>query len=247
MYSAHFDASGTAEDNAVLTIAGCVSTVDRWVKFEPAWNKILTDDGLPKGTIFHMTDFVTCNRPFHIYRNKSEKKARLISNLVSCVAKHVCIAFSVDVVIEHYNGFDEHWCLHETYGSPYSFAGLMAVQQTKVWLAKKKRKQHVKFFFEKGDDCQDEFERFCLKLHGFKPLFIPKEEMVQFQPGDLIAWKHRTASTNAIIHGESGDIVKLDSILRSLDPIRPLHGFSGVYDEAGIRRVCHKAGIKPRT
>jgi hypothetical protein len=244
LYSAHFDASGTVKDNPVLVMAGGVSTIGRWVKFEKAWNKVLTDDGLPHGTIFHMTDFVTCNGPFHIYKNKSQRKATLIQNLVSCAAKHIGIAISLGVVIQDYYEVNKHWCLQESYGSPYSFLGLMCVKYTNDWLSKKKGLTNV--FFEKGDDDQNELEKLCLKFYGFKPLFIPKELMVQFQPGDLIGWKNRTAATNAIVEGPERDIDELRSILRSLDPIEHIHKKVGIYDVDGLEAACRNSGVPVR-
>jgi hypothetical protein len=239
LYSAHFDASGTEKDHPAITVAGCISTVDRWGKFERRWNKTLVDDGLPQGTVFHMTDFVTCNKPFDIYKGKSAKKAALFSKLVTCVAKHVSGTFSTSVVIKEYEDFNRDWLARERFGFPYSFAGLMCVQRSISWLMQSKaaRKHHLKVFFEKGDDHQDELEGLCFKEYGFKPLFIPKSEMVQFQPGDLVAWKNRTAIVNAITHGEKGDPQMLESILRSIRELKRLPGFSGVYDKDALQKA----------
>jgi hypothetical protein len=245
MFSAHFDASGT-DRKSVLTVAGCVSNVDRWVKFEPAWNKAIVANGLPKGTVFHMTDFVSSISPFDIFRDKPAERAKLIEDLVACVTTHVAIVFSVGVIIEQYNAFDEHWQLRETYGAPYSFASLIAVEKTLDWLRKKRRKAATAFFFEKGDQHQGNFEQLCKRYYGFEPECLSKTNMVQFQPCDLVAWKYCKASTEAAQHGHTGDIAKLRSILKSLDPIRAINGFSGVFDEAALQKMCRTAGIKPR-
>jgi hypothetical protein len=83
IYSAHFDASGTDKDH-VIVVAGGISSVARWVKFEREWNNALLRHGLPEGTIFHMTDFAVCKGPFAVYKGQSAKKAKLFSDLVSC-------------------------------------------------------------------------------------------------------------------------------------------------------------------
>jgi hypothetical protein len=60
MYSAHFDESGTPDKfNRVLTVAGFVSTIQKWARYELQWLKILKDAGLPDGTIFHMNLFAS--------------------------------------------------------------------------------------------------------------------------------------------------------------------------------------------
>jgi len=244
MYSAHFDASGKADKNPSITVAGCLSNVDRWNKFNVAWNRILVDDGLPPGTIFHMTDFATCNRPFHIYKDNSAKKADLFSKLVECMTKHIERTFSVGVVIEDYNFYNSLFYLRENLGSPYAFAGNMAISLCQRWMGERKgkRKAALQVFFEKGDEEQDELDALARRLYGVKPVFIAKSDMVQFQPGDILGWKNRIAITNAILEGHKGDPEMLKSIQRSLAGLKKLSGFNGVYDTEALNRVCKGEG-----
>jgi hypothetical protein len=247
MYSAHFDASGTDEFK-VLTVAGCISSIGRWISFQRNWNRALVKSGLPAGTIFHMTDFATCHGPFKIFRGKSVEKAVLFSDLVSCMVKHVSQTFSVGVVIEDHKTYDRYYCLHEQFGAPYSFAGLICLKHCLDWIAKSKakRRHSLEVFFEKGDEHQNELEALCKKLYDIDLNFKSKAEMVQFQPGDIVAWKNRTAVTNAILHGEKGDPKMLASIQKSILELKRLSGFSGVYDDDALQRYCDGGTVTKR-
>jgi hypothetical protein len=65
MYSAHFDESGTPDrNNRVLTVAGFVSSVKKWARFELEWPEVLKDAGLPAGTIFHTSVFARGSPPY---------------------------------------------------------------------------------------------------------------------------------------------------------------------------------------
>jgi hypothetical protein len=253
VYSAHFDASGTHK-HPVITIAGGIASVDRWVKLEHAWNKTLTTDGLPMGTVFRMSEFVQCNGVFSIYKDQSAKKAALFAGLVSCVVKHVSKMFSVSVVIEDYRAFDTAWCFHETFGSPYSFAGLMCIKNSLDWLNKStaKRKHPLEVFFEKGDVTEDvpgglerELGDLCEKYFEIEPLFKGKS-MTQFQPGDMLAWKNRIAVTDAHLHGHTQDLDKLDSIQRSLKELERIHAMNGVYNYSSFAKVAKGEHIPSR-
>jgi hypothetical protein len=237
IYSAHFDASGN-EDHHFITVAGGISSINRWIKFEKDWNKALIEDGLPDGTVFRMAQFAYCQGPFAIYKGDSARKAQLFSRLVSCIAKHVGKMFSVAVVVKDYKDFDREWCLHEVFGSPYSFASIMCVQDSFGWLSKSKTKRSkpLQIFFEKGDEHQGELDALCREQFSIEPTFRSKE-MVQFQPGDLLAWKNRTAVTNALLKGPTGDPEDLDSIQRSLKELKRIHADNGVYDIESFKQL----------
>jgi hypothetical protein len=98
MYSAHFDESGTPDQfNRVLVVAGCVSTINKWARYESEWPKILNAFGLPDGTIFHMNRFARNSPPYQDFEGQPVRKAALISALVGCVKRNVNKAFSCSV------------------------------------------------------------------------------------------------------------------------------------------------------
>src|SRR2546429_1238415 len=60
-YSAYFDASGHPSRGKVLTVAGFVSTVEKWARFDLQWNTILGSENIK---VFRMTDFVSSQGEF---------------------------------------------------------------------------------------------------------------------------------------------------------------------------------------
>jgi hypothetical protein len=116
------------------------------------------------------------------------------------------------------------------------------------WVSKSKTKRRhaLQIFFEKGDEHQNELDARCKQFYGIEPTFQSKDQVVQFQPGDLVAWKNRTAVTNAILHGEHGDPKMLESILRSVNELKRLSGFSGVYDDDALQRYCDSGTASKR-
>lgn len=73
-----------------MTIGGCVSTLDKWKKFEPEWKAVLAAEGLSH---FHMTDFERWKAPFDFTladgtRDK-EKHNRLLNNLLDVMAPYI--------------------------------------------------------------------------------------------------------------------------------------------------------------
>jgi len=243
-YSAHFDASGHSSQHRVITVAGCVSTVEKWSNFQPQWNAILEDDGLPKGTIFHMTDFATCKRAFKIYSGKPAKKARLVENLAGCLKRNVNKLFSVGIVVPHYNRLDSIFELHETLGHVSAFAGMMCIEKTMKWKRKQKGSR-IEFFFEDGDEFFMELKRISQKVHGVTPMQRTKEEMVQFQACDLIAWKNRMAITEAK-EAASKDFRAIESLNRSIALIESIPNDFGVFDGPELRKMCNSGTIPKR-
>jgi len=54
MLVAYFDASKTQLRRPYVAVAGCLANLNTWKLFQPEWQSILNDEGLP---FFHMTDF----------------------------------------------------------------------------------------------------------------------------------------------------------------------------------------------
>ena len=247
-FSAHFDASGSIQKHRFITVAGCVSTVKKWVRFEGEWNKILSDDGLPVGTIFHMTDFAGCRGIYSIYKKNPTKKAELIANLVECVRRNVNKAISVGISPYHFQRLDQQYELSETYGHEYPFCGIMCIQKTLQWKAKAAKPDSLKieFFFEHGDQYQNELTFHAQAMFGITPGYKTKTEMTQFQPCDMIAWKNRLALTVASEQGITGSKAALESIQRSIAVIESIPNDFGVFGRTELNALLNMGGIRRR-
>lgn len=245
MFSAHFDESGLPDStHVVLTVAGCVSSVDKWARFEIAWKKILKDAGLPQETIFHMNKFARCIAPYDIFKGDPARKAKLIAALVNCARRYVNKAFSCSVDLRDWERLNVRYCVSESLGYPYSFCGRTCVGQVMKW-SKKNGKTPVQFYFEKGALHQGQLDRIVKLNDGIDLSFKSKESMTQFQIADLLAWKNHKIMTDAVRYDGPPDKDVLDSLSRSLDVIRSIpHSFGG-HNYDSMERVI-RVGKIPR-
>jgi len=247
-FSAHFDEAETHADKVhrIMTVSGFVSSVDKWKRFERDWPAILDKHGLPEGTLFHMKEFARNNGVYKIFKDNSSKKAALISDLLKCAHVNTRKSFSVSVVLRDYEAVDAKYEFHELHGYPYPFCGIVCVDAMMKWKIKNKIDGPVETFFESGATHWGQLETLVQKSHGFTPIKKLKQEMVQFQCADLIAWKNRRALELTKEKGHTRDEEILDSIFRSQKEVDKIPQFSGVYDKQGLLKICEQNKIKRR-
>jgi hypothetical protein len=244
-FSAHFDESGTPDaSHRVLTVAGCVSSVKKWNRFEIAWKKILAEAELPEGTIFHMNRFARNLPPYQHFENDSGRKAALIAALVDCTRRHVHKAVSCTVALRDWECLNRRYQVAESLGYPYSFCGRTCVSQVWKW-AKKRDDAEVEFFFEKGARHQSQFDKIMRLNHGLEVTFQSKDSMVQFQAADLLAWKNRKVMTEVINYQGPPNLDLLNNINRSLEGIRSIPHSYGVHTLDSMEKII-RAGKIPR-
>ena len=87
-YSAFFDASMDAGKTEVSTVvAGFVSSVENWERWEFAWKLALAEYDLP---YFHMKELLSGKKPYDAPKWKSTNyRAAFISKLVQITREHV--------------------------------------------------------------------------------------------------------------------------------------------------------------
>jgi hypothetical protein len=241
MFTAYFDASGTKK-MPVLTVAGFVSHVKRWDRFERKWSLILKRYGV---STLHMTEFVSSKGEFTTWRGDSERRRRFITDLADCIKQETKRGFAASIVIPEYEEINREYILSETVGQPYTMAASACLGGLQTWIEKRKHNlSDVLVAVEEGDDDQGEFIA-RVRQQGFKALPFPKTYAQAFQAGDLVGWKCRTPITNALRTGiptqEDGD-----NIMRSLDPIRGIVQNNGVYDMEALRALCETHKIPRR-
>lgn len=84
MLSAFYDESGTDRSKAsALTVAGYVSTVEKWNNFEIEWLKLRDDEGYE---YFHMTDLENLKGQFS--REKGWNEARKVCGFTASARHH---------------------------------------------------------------------------------------------------------------------------------------------------------------
>ena len=247
-FTAYFDESGTPDrTHPVLTVAGCVSSIKKWARFETEWNRILIEAGLPAGTVFHMNRFARNLPPYESFAGQSGRKAALVSALIHCMRRNVNKAFSCSIALRDWELLNERYCVAESLGLPYAFCGRTCVAQLLKWAKNKGiRQQDVKFFFEDGATHRGQLVTILKANDGIGPLFVSKSLMVQFQAADLLAWKSRKVLAQVVQYDGPGDTQAYESVERSLAEIKTIPHSYGMHIYESMERVAIHANVPRR-
>jgi hypothetical protein len=186
MFTAYFDASGK-RDTRVLTVAGFVSDVRKWSRFDAVWESILKREEIPA---FHMADFVARRPPFDRWQGRESDRDAFFRDLISAAVKYTNKAFSVMVPMRDYREADRRYCVTEFFGHPYALAGLDCVIKTAKWSRKNgQERTPIEFFFEDGDEGKGKLDEFLRRHCEIRAVFKSKKDVRPFQAADLIAWE----------------------------------------------------------
>lgn len=194
MFTAYFDAAGTSRAR-VMSLAGFVSDVKKWKRFEISWQAILDREGIK---CFHMTDFVSSKGEFvgwkgatHSYRRK-----KFIADLVECAKRNTNKAFGGSLVMDDYVAVNKKYLLCEHSGHPYSLIAHYCIGLARNWQKRRSVKDLV-FMLEYGDQHQGDLMRLC-RPDGIVPLFPTKQDAIPLQSADLLAWRTNYGFESAI-------------------------------------------------
>jgi hypothetical protein len=247
MFTAYFDASGNKR-SPVLTMAGFVSRVSKWDRFEREWPKLLKSYGVSS---LHMTEFVSAKGQFEGWKGDSARRKKFIDDVVACVKRNTNKGVATSVIISEFNEVNSTFCLAEEVGTPYTMCGMMAIAMVRDWAIKKGiDPKRVLYMIEDGDEDQGKLIERANK-DGYKVIPLAKTEAQAFQAGDLAAWKAMAALREAerktkLRVNQRLTIDDLASIVRSLDTIAPILNQNGVLSIKRLRLMCADHRIKPR-
>jgi hypothetical protein len=241
MFAAYFDAGGTATRGGVMSIAGFVSDVRKWKRFETEWTKILDRESV---SCFHMTDFVSSQGQFKSWAEQGNRRRRFIADLVQCARKHTNKAFGGALVLSAYDALNRRYQLQECAGYPYALCGNYCIKMVRKWQMKNRIK-NVDFLFERGDEHQSDLTRIC-HADGIIPLYPSKEEAIPCQAADLLAWRTRYGFEQALNPEKLTD-EKVQRLKESLGHVWskiPHEAFYG--DRERLAKFCIDWGIPRR-
>jgi hypothetical protein len=242
-FTAYFDASGTAQTR-VITMAGFVSRVQKWERFEREWPKLLP--GAVK--FFHMTDFVSSQRGWESWKEgHSEKRANLVDNLVACIKRNTNKGFGVSLRLSDYVSFNTEYQLVEAVGGPYPTVGLACLGELRKW-ATRHRINHTKILciFEDGDADQGALISRA-RLDGFNAIPQSKAEIRAFDSCDFAAWKTRAVVDDSLVKElHLKDPTSADRIKKSLDQLDPILQLNAAVDAKVLQDLCNLVGIPKR-
>jgi hypothetical protein len=198
MLTAYFDASGK-DRLPVLTVAGFISHVKKWDRFEGEWRRILTRYGVSE---MHMTDFASSRGQFCAWKGQTEKRRAFISELASCVKRNVNKGFSCSVVAADYRKVNREYRLSEEFGSPYELCGGSCLGGVLKWaLNKKINPTSVVVCIEDGDDGKGGLMDLG-RSGGFKIIPLAKADSKAFEAGRYDRLEVADRRAGDAIHGE---------------------------------------------
>jgi hypothetical protein len=244
-FSAYFDASGRRGDpkHGVMTVAGFVSTVNKWERFDREWRSILKSEGVE---LFHMTDFVSSKGEFAKgWKGKTDRRREFIDRLAKCLYRNVNKSFRATLILSDYEKVNKLFAVEENLGLPYALCSMMCVHLLRKWATNKGSSEKLLYYFEDGDADKGNFEEWHKREHGEPPLFQSKQMAVGFQPADFAGWKVRTAIQESIKSDHTID--RGIELLRSIDVLKKIPKDAGVINEETLLKYCQGYRVPARS
>jgi hypothetical protein len=251
-FAAYFDASGKHDIHPVITVAGAVSTVTKWVRFEKQWCEVLKREGIKE---FHATDLFSFQGEFKSWKGDHSRRTKFVVDLAEIAKANVNKIFSISVELAAWNVFDEDYYFSERFHSPFAFASFGVIDQVIKWAKRKRLKKLPDFIFEDGDDGWEGVCDLC-KWDKIVPIRLPKAKAVPCQLGDMLAWKGRIAASNALnnlrrMESEGNyDDETINELRREMDSLNKLYdrfpGEANLFSPEAMKRTCEKNNVPRR-
>jgi len=250
---AYFDASGSFEDDSitVLSVAGYISTEERWAGFEREWSSILASEGV---SALHMRHFAHSRGEFEGWKNDEKRRVRLLSKLAKVIGECTIRSFSMNLLLEDYRIVNRMYKLYE-YAPPYVLASERVVSDLSKWISASYPNSDFRVLFEKGDPDQEKL----LPLFSAWGVRLPTDvEFVEkawtdansvrhingpLQASDFLAYEQNKALTDFLKFGKVHVRGSIYSLLKATDSIGLAHkALGGKF----FRSVCEVMKISRR-
>jgi hypothetical protein len=217
-----------------MTMAGMLSTVTRWDRFQEEWPVFLKRHGV---SILHMTDFVSSKGEFREWAGKenSVRRKRFIEKAVACVKKHAKRGFVSTLPLADFDEANAKYCVEENMGAPLTICGMGIIRQVALWaLDHRVNPKQIIYFMEDGDEDK---KNFIAKARSYDLNVQPltRKECCVFQASDMAAWKFNNSMRNAI--NKRGGFAEIDG---SLEPMRPIFHDDKAVDRRIFLEHCRK-------
>jgi hypothetical protein len=184
VFTAYFDASGS-DSSRVMTVAGFVSSAQKWGRFEKDWKSFLP----PTVSMFHMTDFVTAKEGWESWKGPAHarRRIRLIQDLVGCIKLNTSQGFVGSVRLSEYRQVNREYRLREHLGSPYVFLSMGELGRLKLWADRKHIDAgKILCIFEDGDKGQSDLLKRA-RADEFNAIPQSKKDTRAFDSCDLVS------------------------------------------------------------
>jgi Protein of unknown function (DUF3800) len=228
MLTAYFDESGHPDSGPGLVVAGFVSTVQRWQKFESEWRKELEAFGVSS---LHMKHYTSSQGEYAGWKGNEKKRAAFLARLIRVIKRRTISSIGSAMLLNDYREVDKTYELSE-FISPYPLCAANCQHKTKVW-----SQEHgypidrIRFIYEDGAKHKGQFVELCEKLGFSSPIFEPKGNIVALEAADLIAYELRK-----IILDVEGNIFRLRASMAEVRKDMPR--MWGIYTKDDILTFC---------
>lgn len=169
--TSYFGASGGAE-HPIVIVAGYLSTVGRWERFDTDWRKVLNrrEFNVP---YFHMKEFAHSTTAFRDWKGDERRRRRFINALISVIIRHCKAGFACAIESEVWDRMNTTYPLTELFGCAYALAGRDCVNKTHHWAENihHYQRNEVRCVFEDGDKGKTDLLRVIGEAHKPLPIF----------------------------------------------------------------------------
>lgn len=245
MFTAYFDASG-GRDRGIIVVAGWLSTVARWERFDTDWRLLLAQYDLP---YFHMVEFAHSKGPYEDWEGRENKRTAFLRKAVDIIRANVDHGFCCLVRHSEFDQVNARYRLTEDFGNPYSLAARSCIAEANKWFRKRKRTDEVQvqYIFDDGDKGKGllisfmEKEKPGLPLPTFKPSRDRQgmKGLTQLQAADFAAYELLKAHDVR----EGGAFHKYR---RSMVALAQIPAWRKQYTKAGLVSLCRLREIPVR-
>lgn len=221
MLTGYFDESGTHEQASVTTVAGFISTPERWDRFEMAWKLVLKEFGL---TAFHMNECAHFNGEYAQFKNDEPGRKFLLAALATVIQKtclygcaasvirkdldsinaggHISFSFTFDSRVES----SKHIVGSDRLSTAYSLAAKACLALAGAWMKQEKKDPPLDAVFEAGCDFSKRFTRELEHeeapigaLNQFGAIsFGTKQRFIGLQAADFLAYEQCKYFTDCV-------------------------------------------------
>jgi hypothetical protein len=200
MFTTYFDVSGTRLDSDIISVAGFVSDGEQWLKFEGEWREVLEEFGVP---YLHMREFAHFKGPFESWRGQEKKRREFLQRLSGILARRVRKNFCRSIRVRDFEALAPTFSLEQIFGSPLGLCGVTCVGAVRIWQEQFTDGELNALIFEDGDEDKSTLTRSLETYHNVNPVYRRKEEHVQFQAADWVAYENRNLSSDWIQRRDS--------------------------------------------
>ena len=219
MFTGYFDASGHPDNTDSLVVAGFVSPVRQWIKFDKAWQAVLDEY---KVSSLHMKHFAHSRGEFACWKHDDLKRSSFLKALINVLKHTVSYSFASGIDMVAYR--NQKVTSIDSRLSPYALGGLTVIDKALHWSENLSiSRRDLRFVFEDGDKGKGNLLDLSSMRFQISPSFEPKDFHKAFQAADLLAYEV-FQTQGKITKIDDSEKIAFDSLRK---PFQSLHDLPG--------------------